>query len=133
MSNFRYNPGIIYNQIIFFMKAVLLNKFKVGDIVKMKVSFLNEPVGTKAYVYEVYNIGREQGVSIITENGIDIGGFSGDEQWKYLEFVSHSGFYYEFRSVSWLAVDWNNGVFDNIFAKKQNSSFSTDDPTFLEP
>jgi len=120
------------------MKAVLLNKYKVGDIVKLKASFLNEPVGTKAYVYEKYTIGKggrrpEEGVSIITENGIDLGGFSGDEQWNYLEFISHSGFYYEFRSVSWLGVDWNNGVFDNIFAGKQNSSFSTDDPTFLEP
>ena len=80
--------------------------FSNGDIVRVTSSFLNEPKNVLAYVYDEYSIsGNDHGVSIITENGCDLGGFSEDEQEQYLEFVRKSGHTYDFRNV--IQLDWD--------------------------
>ena len=73
---------------------------KHGDIVKTNREFLGEPPGTLCYVYEEYN----NGVSVITQSGVDLGGFSGHEL-NYLEFVKESGFLYPFKNV--MQLDWD--------------------------
>lgn len=82
-------------------------QYKVGDIVKIIPSFLGEPEEVLAYVYEEYNIGSGEGVSVITENGVNLGGFSEDEQKLYLDFVKKSGISYPFTNVINLDRDFN--------------------------
>lgn len=91
--------------------------YKIGDIVKIKSSFLDEPVNVLGYVYEEYNLAGNRnndwgwnGVSIITENGVDLGGFSADEQKQYLEFVRKSGYHYSFANVIKLDRDFNTQI-----------------------
>ncbi|XAZ81924.1 DUF6166 domain-containing protein (plasmid) [Fibrella sp. ES10-3-2-2] len=86
--------------------------FIVGDVVQTQATFLDSPAGCRAVVYECYEGG---GVSIITEAGDDLGGFSVDEQQQYLTFLYHADFTYEFRSVSYLHRDWRAGVFLDVF------------------
>jgi len=90
----------------------------LGDVVGLKWAFLNEPIGTLAYCYEEYKIGQEDGCSFITINGVDLGGFSADEQWKYLEMKFHSLKHYTFRSVIYLARDFEAGWFNDAFTKQ---------------
>ena len=86
------------------------NNYMVGDIVKVNVSFLGEPSGVVAYVYDIYqdfNDKNVNGISIITENGTDLGGFSYDEQKEYLSFVKHTNFHYPFKNVIQLDRDFD--------------------------
>lgn len=87
-------------------KTVLISYFQVGVIVRVKTSFLNEPAGVLAYVYENYGGPGLSGVSIITENGCDLGGFNLNEQAKYLEHVGDTGQVYNFRNVIQLDQDF---------------------------
>lgn len=100
------------------MKATNLNIYRVGQLVRLKMAVLGEPIGTVCYVYEAYMIGREAGVSLITQNGVDLGGFSTQEQAQFLIHVYDTDFYYTFRSVTWLAADFNQGFFDSVFAEQ---------------
>jgi len=87
--------------------------FTVGDIVRIKSSFLGEPENVLGYVYQNYNLGGEyetDGVSIITENGVDLGGFSGAEQVEYLQFVRKSKYLYKFKNVIQLDKDFENQI-----------------------
>lgn len=86
--------------------------FSIGTIVILKASFLGEPIGTKAFVYEHYSNG---GLSIITENGCDLGGFSVEEQGKYLDYYADTQKHYHFTNVITLANDFRNGVFTEFF------------------
>lgn len=86
--------------------------FTVGDVVQTSATFLDSQAGSRAVVYECYEGG---GISIITEAGDDLGGFSVDEQQQYLTFLYHADFTYEFRSVSYLHRDWRAGVFIGVF------------------
>lgn len=83
-------------------------KYEVGDIVKITSSFLDEPANVLGYVYEEYGTpGKDYwGVSIITENGADLGGFSVDEQDNYLLFERKSGYHYIFKNVIQLDRDF---------------------------
>lgn len=90
--------------------------FRSGNIVRLGASFLGEPVGTLAYVYEEYNIGDDEGVSIITENGCNIGGFSPDEQEKYLKLERDTGIEYDFKNVTKLRDDFD-GLVKPLFKK----------------
>ena len=94
-----------------------------GCIVKLKESFLNEPIGTLAYVYENYSLGegRWNGVSLITENGVDLGGFSEREQVDYLEAISQTGYRYRFINMIQLGEDYEKGVFTDVFEKIKNT------------
>jgi len=81
-----------------------------GDIVRVKASFLNEPVNVLAFVYEEYNLfENERGVSLITENGVNLGGFNPDEQEQYLEFVKES-IPYTFTNVIQLDRDFEKMI-----------------------
>ena len=94
-----------------------MEDLNVGDVVRIKghenrdTTFLGEPKNSLGYVYEVYHLGKERGVSIITESGCDLGGFSPDEISDHLVYVSTIDFKYDFRSVSWLFQDWKKGKF----------------------
>lgn len=87
--------------------------FQVGDVVQTTAAFLDSPVSSRAVVYEHHEGG---GISIITEAGDDLGGFSVEDQQQYLLLLYHAdGFTYELRSVSYLYQDWRRGVFLGVF------------------
>lgn len=91
---------------------------KVGDIVQINSSFMGEPVGVLAYIYETYQDFDQptlKGVSVITKNGKDLGGFSVEEQKTYLQFVRESGVDYEFKNVLQLDRDWAEGKLQRAF------------------
>lgn len=90
-------------------------KLHVGDIVKIKASFLGEPANCLGYVYEKYRIGNEGGVQILTENMTDLGGFSDEECNEYLEYVRHSNLFYSFSNVMQLDNDIRKGFFKRAF------------------
>jgi hypothetical protein len=92
-------------------------QYYIGDIVKINRPFMGEPAGTKAFVYEEYDFGEGHGVSLITENGEDLGGFSEEEQKNFLEKVGKSSLNYEFVSVMRLANDFRQGYFAEAFAE----------------
>ncbi len=91
---------------------------RTGAIVRVKAPFLGEPAGVLAYIYDVYSIGKTGGVSIITENGVNLGGFSlvkeenetESECEKYLEFVKSSGYAYSFMNVIQLDRDFEDVI-----------------------
>lgn len=89
----------------------------VGDIVDLNTSFMDEPVGTLAFVYDTYADfdGRGRGVCIITQNGVDIGGFSVEDQFNFLTFRKHSGVEYQFTNVIQLGRDFMDGKFKGAF------------------
>ncbi len=82
--------------------------YAVGDIVKITTSFLGEPPNCFGYLYEEYGTPGTYfwGFSVITENGGDLGGFSADEQDKYLVFERKSGYQYQFKNVIQLDRDF---------------------------
>lgn len=91
-------------------------KLNVGDLVKILRPVPDEPADGIGYVYEEYNKGTSRpGVSIITQNGRDLGGYSFQEQQMFLEFIKPSGFDYEFFSVTKLADDFRRGIFKPVF------------------
>lgn len=94
-----------------------LNLYRVGQLVTLKQAFLNAAIGTVCYVYEAYLIGREAGVSLITADGEDLGGFNLNEQYHFLKHHSDTQFFYEFRSVIFLDIDFRKGMFDQVFQK----------------
>ena len=100
------------------------NLFKVGDIVRVQKSFLGEPEGIHGYVYGEYNLGGDDnGVFVITENGVNLGGFSStcdlvfdasdvnSEQLEFLVYVRDSGYKYEFKNVIQLDKDFHNLIY----------------------
>lgn len=78
----------------------------IGDIVRLNQSFLDEPTGCLAYVYNI----ESDGCYIITENGEDLGLFD-KRQFKKLSYVCRSNFYYRFSTNEQLMYDWNDGLF----------------------
>jgi hypothetical protein len=98
------------------MQKTNLNLYSVGDVVRVRTSFGSSPAGSLAYVYESYRSSVDSaGVSLITDQGIDLGGFCTQEQAEYLEPYATTNFYYSFRSVIRLADDWNRGAFAQLF------------------
>jgi hypothetical protein len=89
-----------------------LAMFQVGTIVTLKMEILGNPKGVKGFVYECYKNG---GISVITEKGTDLGGFSLDEQMNMLSYYTDTGKHYAFRSVMYLADDFRNGLFNEFF------------------
>lgn len=77
-----------------------------GSIVKLKKELMGQPVGTYGYVYQQYS----GGVSVITENGVDVGGFTEGEQLIYLEYVRDSWYQYKFSNVIKLARDFESQI-----------------------
>ena len=95
-----------------------------GCLVRLKQSFCKEPIGTLAFVYENYSLGegRWNGVSLITENGVDLGGFSEREQVDFLENVTQTGFRYRFINMMHLGEDFENGVFKEVFENMKQAA-----------
>lgn len=87
--------------------------YQIGTLVKVNASFMDEPEGVISYVYEHYTGG---GISLITQNGVDLGGFSPKEQSMYLEYWRDTGRVYHFKNVIQLAYDWRSGIFKPLFA-----------------
>src|SRR5690349_21494884 len=85
---------------------IRLSYFQVGTIVLVNASFLGQPVGVRAFVYENYDGVGLSGISLITENGVDLGGFSLEEQERYLEYEGDTGKTYIFQNVIQLAIDF---------------------------
>lgn len=98
------------------------NLFKTGDIVRIQKSFLGEPEGIHGYVYEEYNLDFDNiGVSVVTQNGVNLGGFSActdyvifdtmdfmeSEQEQFLTYVRDSGYQYKFKNVIQLDKDFD--------------------------
>ena len=96
----------------YFKMNIQLSIFQLGSFVTLKKSFLGEPEGTICYVYENYDKPGISGISLLTQNGKDLGGFNIDEQSEYLEYYGDTGLVYGFTSVSQLYTDIQNGVFD---------------------
>lgn len=95
------------------MSTVKLPYHSHGSLVTIKMPFLGEPAGTICYVYEVY--GTEGGISLITQNGVDLSGFSLRDQALFLHHWGDTKQVYHFKSVMQLAADWRAGVFKPIF------------------
>lgn len=89
-----------------------LSIFQLGTIVELKVEILAEKPGTKGFVYECYQNG---GISIITQNGVDLGGFAVSEQMFMLKYYTDTGKVYHFKNVTQLAADFRRGVFKEFF------------------
>jgi hypothetical protein len=89
---------------------------QVGDIVKLTVPLLNNPMGTIGICYERYVIGDRMGSSFIFENG-HYDGFSPEEQKQMLEYLGHENgiAWYNFVNVMRLSLDFNSGVFEPHF------------------
>jgi hypothetical protein len=88
--------------------------YRVGDLVQITGGWNNEP----AFVYETYqdfDDTTKTGASLLTKSGIDLGGFSGREQEKYLTLIKHTNIDYEFKNVIQVFRDWQDGIFDGIF------------------
>lgn len=91
----------------------LPHQLAVGDVVEMLAGFLSTPAGSRAVVFECYGQG---GISVISEKGEILGGFSLEEQPRFMKFLYQAqGFRYTFLSVSYLIDDWRNGVFLGVF------------------
>lgn len=87
--------------------------FEMGDLVRVTTSFMGEPQGVLAVVYDLY----PGGVLIITENGADLGVFNEEEQEMYLELEKNTSFNYSFKNVMQLSRDFDDGVFNKVFKK----------------
>ncbi|TZF84543.1 hypothetical protein FW774_06025 [Pedobacter sp. BS3] len=91
-------------------------KIKSGDLVIVNGNFAGCDYGLTGYVYEEYNRDQEDwGVSVLLENGRDLGGFSSAEATGFLEKLCDSNLDYTFHSVIRLAEDYRNGVFTEAF------------------
>ena len=101
-------------------QIIQLSYYQLGSLVRVKTSFLNEPAGVIAYVYEVYDKPGITGISLITQNGVDLGGFSLDEQARFLEYYGDTGLVYNFQNVTRLHLDWRRGLFKPIFDNLAN-------------
>ena len=90
------------------------HSYRVGDLVQLDKRF--SPDGVPGYVYDEYS-GAEgyRGVNVVLENGEDLGGFSYDEQQKYLEFIKHLSPVYQFANNMKLYQDIQGGLLARLF------------------
>lgn len=100
-------------------KGIQVSTYQVGSLVTINESFLNEPAGVIALVYENYDKPGLSGISLLTQNGVDLGGFSIEEQERYLDYWGDTGLTYNFRNVMQLQADWISGTFRPIFDNLQ--------------
>lgn len=90
------------------MANIILSYFQVGTIVNVSGPF--EDHKGRAYVYENYDKPGLSGISIITEDGRDLGGYSLEEQAKYLQHAGDTGMVYVFKNVAQLAIDFERYI-----------------------
>ena len=88
-----------------------LRFWRVGDLVTIQhPAYLT----VRALVYEVYDRGEEYAISLIAEDGRNLGGWE-SATWKFLEFDHETGLVYNFVSVGQLAYDYQKGLFTPYF------------------
>lgn len=88
----------------------------IGQEVRLKREMLGESVGSKGYVYEVYEDFDDSdlnAVSIIFEKG-GYDGFSASDQEEFLEIgrVDQRYTMYQFKNVNQVQRDFNNGYWE---------------------
>lgn len=91
------------------------DQLEVGDIVRIETG---PDEGQLAIVYELYqdfSDKTKKGVSLITEDNRDLGGWSFEEQGDHLEVVYRSGLEYEFKNCAQLHFDALGGAFRDSF------------------
>lgn len=86
--------------------------YKTGYILRLKRSFLNESVGTLAYVYSHNADGKFR---TITENGVNLGLFTKD-YYSYFEYIEDSGVIYNFEDYETFQADMSQGWLTNVFS-----------------
>lgn len=96
---------------------------RVGTIVQLKVSCLENEEGVSGICYDVYEIGERKGYAFIFENG-RYDGFAPDEVERFLKVLDHYGnsryfWTYKFTNVIALDRDFKNGAFDEPFSEAQ--------------
>lgn len=90
---------------------------QVGDVVRVKAhggspeTFMNQPENTLGYIYELYPWKDGWGVAVISENGMNLGGFSNEDQEDYIVYVSSLEFRYVYEDLPKLKLDWEDGIF----------------------
>lgn len=94
-------------------------QFKLGDVVKINRSFMpSQQEGCLGIIYEIYS---GNGVSILTESGVDLEGFGVEAQNNFIEFVyANPGFAYDFKSCHFLIEDFRKGRFTPYFKQTGN-------------
>lgn len=110
---------------------MILSQFQPGYVVTVRGEFMGEPENVKAYVYEKYTGGygkrTYEGVSLITENGKDLGGFSIDEQYRHLTMYGDTGQIYNFKNVSTLVADFEKLIkplFTNKYLEQSHEAIT---------
>lgn len=98
-------------------------KLMIGDIVQI----VNMPFEGRGYVYHTEHFMNGLNVNIITEKGVDLGGFNPDAQEDNLIFIKSSGYYY-YKGYSYnsktIEEDFNKTiklVFEKGFTYMDNS------------
>lgn len=90
---------------------------RVGDLVRITVEIGTNPVGRPGIVYEEFVTETGTGVSVLLENGHDIGGFFPEEAAEYLAYVASTGLTYTYQSPQKLQDDYRRGLFDEVLAR----------------
>jgi hypothetical protein len=88
----------------------------IGTICEVDHKF--NPDNLLGIVYEILPDPDYKGldsVSVILEDGMDLGNFCVNDQLQFLFKVKDTGFKYEFETVVKLIGDFNKGVFKNCF------------------
>ena len=96
--------------------------YKVGSLVKLKRSCLDNLAGTKGYVYDTYqdfDDPSKLGISVIFANG-EYDGFSIRDQELFLELIENTNTSYNFINVMQLSNDFSRGHFNMILGIETN-------------
>lgn len=92
--------------------AVIGSLATMGTLMATKQSFLNQPIGTKALVY---NAAEGVGVFVIAETGVELGFFAEEEIAACFEFISHTNLHYSYKSKMQVHQDFINNRFAPFF------------------
>lgn len=106
-----------------------MTDFTQGDVVRLPEQW-NSELGLVYELYADFDDETKYGVSIITESGRDLGGFSHKEQQQYLNLVARTFYEYPFKNVIQLEADYRNGKFKSVFdavKKAQDAAASSTD------
>lgn len=89
--------------------------FKVGHLIRLnkRIGFI--AAGTLCLIYDRYSFPGREGLSVITKDGVNIGGFGIDEMHLIFSFVRNSFFQYNYANNTQLKMDWKDGMFKTAF------------------
>jgi len=88
-----------------------MKTFETGDLVKVNFGDHKGAIGCVYETYQDFDDPSKYGVSIILQDGEDLGGFSYREQQAYLEIYTKTDFNYTFKNVIQLERDYESGMF----------------------